>query len=129
MDNVNNCFDLKIFWDEKDGAKSSTDIAYYNADKLKIDVVNTLNKFENDGEIFITLRDRVLGVIVLSTVIHDLNNLKQSNEYIDLKRFIAFAVDDYNRFLESQKNGTILQLKDKCYVMDLPEFKTKQGVF
>jgi hypothetical protein len=129
MDNVNNCFDLKIFWEEKDGAKSSTDIAYYNADKLKIDVVNTLNRFENDGEIFITLRDRVLGVIVLSAVIHDLNNLKQSNEYIDLKRFIAFAVDDYNRFLESQKNGTILQLKDKCYVMDLPEFKTKQGVF
>jgi hypothetical protein len=126
---ITNCFDLKIFWEEKDGAKSSTDIAYYNADKLKIDVVNTLNKFENDGEIFITLRDRVLGVIVLSAVIHDLNNLKQSNEYIDLKRFIAFAVDDYNRFLESQKNGTILQLKDKCYVMDLPEFKTKQGVF
>jgi hypothetical protein len=126
---ITNCFDLKIFWEEKDGAKSSTDIAYYNADKLKIDVVNTLNRFENDGEIFITLRDRVLGVIVLSAVIHDLNNLKQSNEYIDLKRFIAFAVDDYNRFLESQKNGTILQLKDKCYVMDLPEFKTKQGVF
>ena len=126
---MQNCFDLKIFWDEKNGGKSSTDIAYYNANKLKIDVMNTLNKFENDGEIFITLRDRVLGVIVLSAVIHDLNNLKQSNEYIDLKRFISFAVDDYNRFVESQKDGTLLQVKDKCYVMDLPEFKTKQGVF
>ena len=126
---MQNCFDLKIFWDEKNGGKSSTDIAYYNANKLKIDVMNTLNKFENDGEIFITLRDRVLGVIVLSAVIHDLNNLKQSNEYIDLKRFISFAVDDYNRFVESQKDGTLLQVKDKCYVMDLPEFKKKQGVF
>lgn len=126
---MQNCFDLKIFWDEKDGAKSSTDVAYYNTDRLKVDVVNTLDKFKNDGEIFITLRDRIYGVIILSAVIHDLNNLKQSNEYIDLKRFIAFAVDDYNRFLENQKDGTLLQLKDKCCVMDLPEFKTKQGVF
>ena len=94
MDNTN-CFDLKIFWDEKDGAKSSTDVAYYNTDRLKVDVVNTLDKFKNDGEIFITLRDRIYGVIILSAVIHDLNNLKQSNEYIDLKRFISFAIDDY----------------------------------
>jgi hypothetical protein len=127
--NITNCFDLKIFWEEKDGANSSKDKAYYDADKLTAEVVSTLNDFKNDGEIFITLRDRVYGVMILSAVIHDLNNLKQSNEYIDLKRFISFAVDDYNRFVESQKGGTLLQLKNKCLVMDLPEFKTKQGVF
>lgn len=128
MENTN-CFNLKIFWDERDGGKSSSDIAYYNVDRLKGDVVNTLNKFENDNEILISLRDRMLGVIVFTAVIHDLNNLKQSNEYIDLKRFISFAIDDYNRYLEGQKDGTIMQIKNRCYVMDLPEFKTKQGVF
>ena len=128
MDNTN-CFDLKIFWEEKDGAKSSTDVAYYNTERLKIDVVNTLDKFENNGEIFVTLRDRIYGVIIFSVVIHDLNNLKQSNEYIDLKRFISFAIEDYKRFVESEKTGTLLQIRNKCYVMDVPEFKTKQGVF
>ena len=126
--NITNCFDLKIFWEEN-GANSSKDKAYYDADTLTAEVVSTLNDFQNDGEIFITLRDRVYGVMIFSAVIHDLNNLKQSNEYIDLKRFISFAVDDYNRFVESQNGGTLLQLKNKCLVMDLPEFKTKQGVF